>query len=252
MLPVYICDDDSFWLKKLTGIILSCQIKTHFPFTLKCTAASPEELLRSLESEPAANGIYFLDMELQSKVRGLDLAGQIRRLDPRGYIVFVTSHSELALAVLRYKTEALDYIVKSDCCLEDRLLQCLLHIEKLYKEALNPVDNRILLKYSGIETVISLSGIIYIETVKNAHKITIHLTDGEHTLCTSLSKIQDKVGPHFLKCDQAYLVNPDYVIGIDHHKKLLLLKNGMSCPYSQRMYQKIRKQLPEICQKSSP
>lgn len=240
MPSVYICDDDSFWIKHLSEIINSYQNTSTFPFSLKCMAQSPEELLRFLEQEPPHNGVYFLDLELDCEMHGLELAVKIRSIDPRCHIIFVTSHSGYVIAALKYKTELLDYIEKNDSCLEQRIHKCFLHIEEMYSHCQTSDANTIPVKFCGIEKTICLSDVIYIETVKNVHKVTIHMIHSSCTICSSLSKLRDQAGSHLLQCDQAYLVNPEFIAGIDHRRKLLLLKGGLTCPYSQRMYRKIK------------
>ena len=59
-------------------------------------------------------GIYFLDIDLKTDMTGLTLAQEIRKYDPRGFIIFITTHSEMSYMTFIYKLEALDFILKDD------------------------------------------------------------------------------------------------------------------------------------------
>ena len=55
--------------------------------------------------------IYFLDIEIKNEERkGLEVAQAIRKVDPHGIIVFVTTHSELAPISYQYMVSALAFI----------------------------------------------------------------------------------------------------------------------------------------------
>lgn len=47
-------------------------------------------------------------------MNGFELAQEIRKFDPRGFIIFITTHAELSYMTFTYKVEALDYIIKDD------------------------------------------------------------------------------------------------------------------------------------------
>lgn|SRR5699024_2246821 len=77
--------------------------------------------------------IYFLDIEIKNEQRkGLQVAQEIRKYDPEGIIVFVTTHSEFAPISYHYMVSALTFIDKG-LPYEERyhvFEQCLLHYEE--------------------------------------------------------------------------------------------------------------------------
>lgn len=76
--------------------------------------AKVSELIQNIESE-SADQLYFLDIDIKNESKkGLEIAQEIRKLDNRGTIVFVTTHSEFAPITYKYKVSALDFIDKSD------------------------------------------------------------------------------------------------------------------------------------------
>ena len=48
-------------------------------------------------------GCYFLDIQLEVDINGIKLGSEIRKYDPIGNIIFVTSHSELTYLTFVYK-----------------------------------------------------------------------------------------------------------------------------------------------------
>lgn len=59
----------------------------------------PYEFIEYIK-ENTASGIYFLDVDLKSDINGIQLAEQIREYDPRGFIVFITTHAEMSYLTL--------------------------------------------------------------------------------------------------------------------------------------------------------
>ena len=70
----------------------------------------------TIVSKDKQKGIYFLDIELgdDRKKEGIYLGEKIRQYDPDGYIIYITSHSELSMMVLRHKVAATDFIPKDE------------------------------------------------------------------------------------------------------------------------------------------
>lgn len=71
-------------------------------------------------------GCYFLDIQLSTDINGIKLGSEIRKHDPVGNIIFVTSHSELTYLTFVYKVAAMDFIFKDDPAeLRTRIIDCL-------------------------------------------------------------------------------------------------------------------------------
>lgn len=66
-----------------------------------------------------------LDIQLSTD-NGIKLGSEIRKHDPVGNIIFVTSHSELTYLTFVYKVAAMDFIFKDDPAeLRTRIIDCL-------------------------------------------------------------------------------------------------------------------------------
>lgn len=110
MLPIYICEDNSVQLSYFEKIINNYLLMEELDMEIVCATTSPEEILK-VQSRFHGIGLYFLDIELNSDMDGFGLAEEIRKKDPRGYIVFITTHSELSYLSFERHVEAMDYIL---------------------------------------------------------------------------------------------------------------------------------------------
>ncbi|MFR6242645.1 MAG: hypothetical protein ACLUJ1_14485 [Mediterraneibacter faecis] len=64
---------------------------------------------------------------------GLILAQELRKIQPRCFIIFITSHSEMSILTFQYKVEALDFIIKdSSENIRKRIHECLMDINKKF------------------------------------------------------------------------------------------------------------------------
>ncbi|WP_267128109.1 response regulator [Erysipelothrix piscisicarius] len=91
-----------------------------------CAADNPETILEIGAAENV-RGLYFLDVDLgPDAMNGFELAKVIRERDPRGYLVFITTHDELLLETFKMRLEAMDYILKDDMSQVDiRIRHCI-------------------------------------------------------------------------------------------------------------------------------
>ena len=125
MIPVYICDDEAPICQRLEQIVAGQIMILDSDMGPVRTVEEPDELLR-LQKEDAVPAVYFLDIDFPGKISGLELAQKLRQYDPRGFIVFITAHNDLAFETFRLRLEALDYIVKGDAAsMTTRVQSCL-------------------------------------------------------------------------------------------------------------------------------
>lgn len=112
MLPVYICDDELNIRNAIRSALEKRILVEGYDMSIAACTHDPEEILAQVKENPS-QGIYFLDVELKGEsMDGFALGQAIRGLDPRGFLIYVTSFRELAFMTFQYHLEALDYIVK--------------------------------------------------------------------------------------------------------------------------------------------
>nr|WP_301271040.1 response regulator [Enterococcus cecorum] len=110
---VFVLEDNLMQRQRLVRIIEAYAQQKKMNIEVLDTA-KVSELIQNIESE-SFDQLYFLDIDIKNESKkGLEIAQEIRKLDNRGTIVFVTTHSEFAPITYKYKVSALDFIDKSD------------------------------------------------------------------------------------------------------------------------------------------
>lgn len=235
MLPVYICEDNEIQLLYFEKIIKNTATIEALDADCVCAVSSPTQLLSYLREHPTPS-LYFLDIELNSTMDGFALAQEIRKIDPRGFIVFITGHSELSPMTFLYRIEAMDYILKNNPAeIAARIRECLLHAVELYTTPTNTIQQAIALKIDGRILSFKLPEIYSIETSNEAHKIRIYDATGYSELFYSLKQIKDLLNEDFFQCHKSCIINMNHIQEIDKKNYTVTLENGRICPVSTRL-----------------
>lgn len=132
MIPIYLCEDDihqlHIWQKLISNAILISELDME----IKAAVTAPSAIMEQLNKYKPENAVYFLDIDLKSNINGIELAAEIRKYDPRAFIIFITTHGEMAIQTLRYKVEPLGFIIKESPDFEQQIVDCLLNIYNKY------------------------------------------------------------------------------------------------------------------------
>lgn len=237
MLPVYLCEDDRTQLKELSEFIENTILIEELDMRLACSASSPEQLLAVLSVNPIPS-MYFLDVELKASINGFQLAEQIRRYDPRGFVVFITTHSEMSPLTFEYRVEAMDYILKDDVAARDnKIRDCLLKAQELYSSPSNTTHHVVTLKIGTRTITVRLEEIYGIETVlSDGHFLCIETKSGFMDYFCSLKAIRKLLDDRFFQCHKSCIINLDHVREIDSVKHIVTLDNGSFYPVSLRLH----------------
>lgn len=234
MISVYLCEDDKRQLEQYSRLIHRFLDFEGYEEMPVYEFRDPHALLNAAEKS-GGTGLYFLDIQLNSDINGLELARQIRLLDPSGYIIFLTTHSEMMALTFQYHVEALDFITKDDPkLLEQRLRDCLrtaIFYENTARKHQCPsvgikTENRIL--------YMNPDDILYIRSDSSPHKVTICSKNGVHRVTGSLKEFQTLLGPHFIRCHTSFLVNMDHVSSFSAKLRQLFMDNQDVCPVALR------------------
>ena len=98
---IFICEDNESQREKIKNIILDTIMIENLDMEIVLDTANPKELLEIIK-EYSKNNIYFLDVDLRHAINGIQLAEKIRDKDPRGFIVFITTHAEMSYLTFLY------------------------------------------------------------------------------------------------------------------------------------------------------
>ncbi len=229
MIRIYLCDDEPFWLNRLNKAIADYLVESDWELTIEYQSTSPENLLQHLKKHTPSHGIYFLDIDFKTVINGLDIAKQIRILDTYASIIFITSHDEMVMETFRLKLSVLDYIIKDNSSLEVQVHQCLAHIEKYYLKQTEKDSSTITIRIAGSFYTIPTYEIYYVESIKNTHKICMHLQSTLYHFSGSLSSVKEHLGSDFVQCHKNCLVNIRHIVELSASNHQILLDNGEYC-----------------------
>ena len=132
MLDIFVCEDDTVQRQTIVQTIENTVLIEELDMQLVLDAGDPFVLLEKVKTSQNT-GIYFLDIDLNSNMNGMKLAQQIRLSDPRGFIIFITAHSELSYMTFQYRVEAMDFILKDNPAeAKVKIRECLLKAMERY------------------------------------------------------------------------------------------------------------------------
>lgn len=208
---------------------------------IKISTENPYEILEYL-NHIKTSGVYFLDVDLNTQINGIELAAKIREYDSNGVIIFITAHLEMSYLTFLYKVEAMDYIYKGNIeTLEDRVSECLLMAEK--KLSQRQENNSIKLKVYDKIININFDEILFFETSHNMHKIILHSHNRQIEFYGKLKDIEKDLNDDFYRCHKSFIVNKKKIREIDTKEKLIHLQNGEVCLVATKVLSKLLKEI---------
>lgn len=234
MLKVFICEDNNLQRNKFTNIIEKIIYTNDYTIKIEKSTSNPYEILDYLKTNKTC-GIYFLDVILNSNINGIQLAEQIRHYDPRGFIVFITSHSEMSYLTFLYKVEALDYIIKDNYNkIARRIEECLKDATSKYNAVFNNSEKVFSLQINNKIVNVNFNDIYYFETSSQIHKVILHSTNHQVEFYSKMKDIEKRLDDRFCRCHNSFIVNKDKIKEIDKKNRIAHMINGDDCLISTR------------------
>lgn len=232
MLSVFICEDSSMQRKRVTGYINQYIKSQRLDMQVKLSTGNPFEVIDELKAAGTNEmGLYFLDIDLQQpEMNGFQLAQKIREYDPRGFIIFITTHAELSYMTFTYKVEALDYIIKDDFNeMEKRVYDCLAKAEE--RVNVKPEAGAVFTLQISDKKVIRerFDDILFFETSPTAHKVILHGKNRQIEFYGKLKNIEKMLDDTFYRCHRSFIVNKKNIHEMDKSNGVLKMINGENC-----------------------
>ncbi|MCR4688848.1 MAG: LytTR family DNA-binding domain-containing protein [Saccharofermentans sp.] len=195
---IAVVDDEPVFRKQITQQISMLYGKEN----VSCYQYSDgSEVIRSFESGFGLDCV-FLDIEMQN-LDGMECARQIRTYSRDIPIVFITSHTEMAIE--GYEVQAFRFLGKPVD--DDKLLITLRDLEQKLK-----ADEKIVLIKDGEELVYNINDLIYEEASNNCVRFVFTKDTIELRMkLTEAMAMADKVSSDFFKCHRSYYINLSHV-----------------------------------------
>lgn len=240
MIDIYVCEDVSEQRELFVQYIQKAILIQEYDMNMKISTWNPEEIIREVEKSENT-GLYFLDIDLGTEKNGLHLAQEIREYDPRGFIVFVTSHSEMSFLTFQYKVEALDFILKDEPKeLQKRICDCMEKVKNRYGRIRKGEGKTITITRGDRKFTLEYDEIMFFETSQNEHKLMVHTKTKSIEFFGKMKELEEELGNDFIRCHRAYLVNKKNIKEIRYTEKIIVMENQMECPISHRMLSKVK------------
>ena len=152
MIKVLVCDDDSFVTDRVKAII--DEINTNYSFGLDVTVTADA---KTQYDKNEMYDIAVLDIDMP-EVNGLELAGNLKELNPDTVVIMLTSFDEyldsaMGLSVFRFLSKPID---------KQRLIRNFIEAVEAYKS----ISKTIIVEKSDGVFVIKTKDILYIETAR--------------------------------------------------------------------------------------
>jgi len=214
MLSFVVCDDNKSILDRLVKMLESLFIKHNFDAEVSFASTNAEETLNYIQNN-VVNAL-FLDIDLKSKISGLDLANTIRKFNKQVYIVFTSAHLEYILMAYQYKT--FDFIPKP------------ITIERLEETFLRMIDDmnvnenkNFFIRLNNGHTMINENSINFIK--KDGMKLVFYTNSRIYETYSSFNKISEELPPNFVRCHKSYIANIDKISNINQTNNTILFEN---------------------------
>lgn len=241
IIPIYLCDDVPELMTQYEKLISNTILIEEYPMKIVGTFTEPKGLINTLKTELNHGndcGIYFLDIDLNNEIDGFNLAKSIRKIDSRGFIIFITTYGNLAVETFKQQLEAMDFIVKDNIeNIHTRIAACL---KNAYERRLSASHAPVVSVYcNSVRLYFNESDIICIRTSDKAHYYEI-ITDND-TIKTrgNLNDISDKLSSDFAFCNRSTIINTQKISSIDYSKKNITMINSMTIKASPKKLNKL-------------
>lgn len=241
MLSIFICEDDVKQKERYLKAVQDTIMIENLDMEIALSTTDPFSLIEHLK-ENDTTGIYFLDIDLKAKINGIELAAEIRKYDPRGFIVFITTHSEMSYITFLCKVEAMDFIIKDNFTdIEDRIHQCIMNANEKYSaKTVSELQKNFTMRIDDKVIHMEYKKILFFETSPIKHKVILHAIDRQIEFYANMKEIEEEVDDRFVRCHQSYLVNKDNIKEVDIKHRMARMINGETCLVSIRLMKKLK------------
>jgi len=227
MIPIFICEDDAKQQIEIEDIVKNYveDYELDEDFKVELVTEDPYDILNHIE-ENTVNGLYFLDIHLETDITGIELAAKIRKYDKRAALVFITSDSESLGLTFRYAVEAMGYIEKGDSEMKEEIENCI----RLAKERLvDDTTKSFIFKSDRNYISERYADIMFFGIDKEVpNRIEIFGKNGVNNFWGSLAKIEKQLeGESFHRLTGSLLINLDNVKEISQKTNEVTMVNGM-------------------------
>lgn len=238
MVRIGICDDEISGAEHIEQLVEEYFYNSEYGCSIR-KFTDPVELMTYLENRESFD-ILILDVYMPMML-GTEVAKELRNRGDQTRIIFLTTSTEHAIDA--FAVRASDYLLKP--AKKEAVFRALDDIIPILSDR----DNRLF----SVKTPDGLVNILvhtisYIELL--ARRLYIHTGDGEVISSRVIrDSFEDSVAevysdPAFVQCQKSFLVNMNYVKGMNSER--FLLRDGTEIPVSKKFYHDTKKAYMEF------
>lgn len=216
MLNFVICEDNLNILRKLKEMFEILFVKLDINAKIAFTSDNAHDTLKFVTNNHV--DVLVLDINLNNKISGIDLAKEIRKNNKDIYIIFSTGHLEYSLVA--YSVKTFDYLPKP-ITLERLEVTLVRLLEDINANASN--SNKFIKINNG--TIIKEDEINYVK--KDGMRLVFCTNTRNYETYSSFNKIKSTLPDNFVRCHKSYIVNTNNISNIDSNT--IILKNNLTC-----------------------
>ena len=197
-MKIAICDDERIFREELSKALYDYFGKLDLDLV---EYQDGREVLEAVEKGAGFDAL-FLDIEMKD-VDGMTAAARLRKLGIEAPVIFLTSHTEMAME--GYEVAAFRFLGKP--LREDKLLQTMADLRETLLHA-----KSIMIRCDGEDVVVPLEKLVYVEAQNNSVRLV--LADQEYVIRKKLSDIETELAEQsdlFVRIHRGYLVNLQHV-----------------------------------------
>lgn len=246
-MKIFICEDNDVQKNRIIKSVEEIIEIENFHIEIALATENPKEIINYLKEKTVDIGLYFLDVDLNTDINGIQLASEIRKYDTIGAIVFVTAKSECAPLTFEYKVEAMDYIIKDNLNeVHKRIQQCIISAKKKYLSMTTKSKKKFAISTNDRVIIIETERILFFETSYDKNRVVLHGIDRQIQFYSNLKKIEEvlmeiNLSDKFYRSHKSFLVNKYNIREIDLKNRVINMINGEVCEISAREVRKLKK-----------
>jgi len=247
-----LCEDKQVILNSIRTSLEKAIEQNGINAVISLATDNPRRIIEYSRQYAQGVNAYFLDINLEQSMNGLELAKQIRNYDPHCYITFITGHPELCMTVFRYHIEAFEYLVKPVTyqALEEGVIAIGKHYYRYLNHQKHNKETMVIIRSGNRDYNVELHSIIYVESINQ--KLVVHTRDRSIEFFGYLKNIINDLnenGENFYRCHRSYIININHVKEVNYKDSYIVMSSGEKCYMSRQQKGEIRILLDRMAQK---
>jgi DNA-binding LytR/AlgR family response regulator len=232
-LNIALCDDNQIEIGKIETYLNPLR-EQHYEFDF---FSSENKLLKQIQKAETSYSIYFISIEML-KNKGIQLAQQIRKVDLKALIIFISDDNTHMPDA--FKVQTFDYLLKPIS--EEQLMLTM----KRANDYLNERNTYFDFSFGRKTIFLAMNEIVYIS--KSGRVAYIHTTNTIYKTYLTMSEILKKLNTNaFVRTHGSYVLNLNYIVEIikneafvKHFKEGLQQDTKLSIPISRKFKDELK------------